>query len=283
MLACLISKGRYLSQLKAQYNHSKGYLRYENCYKNRGDWGKLLSFIRKLEIRATWYECIYYNPILSGILKNLDFIVLIIYHQINPTSYLNNLLFTAIILFTITSFGVARILGEAERYLEYAFPLKWLLVIGFVYDKPYLKYSILIYYILFFLYSLYFSRNSLGTDNIITEIKSKLPSEGCVLCLNNSQSFIFQKDNLKIICDTFCNTQSNEESQKLTKWLLIAYPYIHPLNLQEICKTYHVDYIIYDKAAATIVKNSYNLTYNLETLIPVFENKNYILLKLEQD
>jgi hypothetical protein len=129
----LASRGYVLRQIANQVRHLQWYRRRNLAFlRMRGSWRALLQAVRDGDLTGITQEVLVRNPLLAGLFRHLLLFIglaltLRVPHLATSVSTAVFICLAVVPAWLITSQGAFRILGEAERYLEFGFPAEWYL------------------------------------------------------------------------------------------------------------------------------------------------------------
>ncbi len=133
-LATIISRGFFARQVRAQLEHLEWYVKRQREHMVRAcRWRELWRRLSSGDVRGTVQGILVENPLTAGLIRHLHVIALTAWLIAAQPSL--GAARSAALAFTVagsvgwiaTSGGFLRVLGESERYLEFALPATWFL------------------------------------------------------------------------------------------------------------------------------------------------------------
>lgn len=290
LLGIILSKGSLIRQIKSHILHLEWYFKHNYAFvQHKTNFHKLFKLVKEKKVRDIFYELVFHNQISTAILRHSTYFVsLFLGLFLLSSGDLNNIqketLFLLIPLFlayVITNFGKARVFGEAERYIEFAYPLQIFLFLSFVPDT-YIKSVLALmaaYNLLWYFYNLYQMKHQNLNVYSYHKLLLYLKKENInLLCLNNNESYIFLRHSNVNIVGFLVNISLLGKYHDFFKKFFIKYPLVNPKNLKELCGEYKVTHVLRNKQINAME------TYNYETIINsidgfmrVYEDNKYAL------
>lgn len=289
-LAFIISKGFLITQVKAHIHHLQWYFKFNYSFiQHKSNFSKLISLFKKRDVRGIFYEIVFYNQLFTSIIRHFTYFIALFFGlfsfirgSVEP--FQQKILFILIALFVpfvITNFGKARLLGEAERYIEFAYPLQTLLFLTLVSRK--FLYFILVFTLFFnmiwYFYNLYQIKSQFASKYSYENLYFHL-NKGSVklLCLNNNESYIFLNTTKVNLVGFLVNISLKQGYGKFFKKFFSRYPMVNPKYLKEICEEFDVTHILESKQNKSSQKYYYDQIINATTkLSNIYEDERYIL------
>ncbi|MRD72306.1 hypothetical protein HCX48_10265 [Rhodocyclus tenuis] len=287
LVALALGQQRFIFQIKGQFKHLEWYFNLGMGFvKNRGDWVRLIRGILGVNVRIIAGEFLFHNPLLVGITRSLPFFLALYISFENISSLANrgvfSLLLGSALAWLITSFGVFRVLGEAERYLEFSIGLAWFGLLNFLGGQqlPLWMFAIGVFSLAFCLLNFFILRLQLGGPEAdsLGDVANYLESVGAkvLLCLNNSESYYFlNKTNLNIVGFN-CNASIRDGHEIFFRTFFSVYPKVSAPNLEKICADNSVDYVLMNRSATT---DANGIPYDFTRMCLVLENRTHVLFR----
>jgi hypothetical protein len=290
VFAIAVSRGFFVKQICGQLGHLRWYIAYNQPFvRHRGNWQRLLQLVRKRALRNLVGELLFHNRITSGVVRHtLMFFVL--FWSLGDVESLDAVQHVALVMclagtsaWVATSWGVMRVFGEAERYLEFAFPAQWflfwsvipgefvgtsLVVVGFCFAALYaLNLKIISF------------QASLRPERDRAEMAGKISSfsEPILLCLDEVENYYFFLNTNAKLCAPAKIPSLRDISLAYFQERYWKYPYINPRSLEEICRLCKVDLLLMKKSAAQNLERRAKTQYDLTRWKQVHENPSYAL------
>lgn len=292
-LALLLSGGFLLRQLRGQYDHLAWYLKLNRAFvAHRANWRRLAEALRRGRFGEFVVEAAWHNPLLSGFVRHLPLFLAVALALRSDGPPLDAqqqaaLAFALAALppWLITAFGPFRILGESERYLEFAFPAAWLLLWSAA--PPDARMWLFIAFALGFL-AVYAANLRVlaiaaarADGALLDEVAATLRRfrAPVLLCLHDPESYRFLWDTDARLCKYNGDLSLRGEAGAFLAWFFWRYPHVHPGRLSEICARYGVDTILLKRQAARRLEEQFGAGYPLAGWEVVFENGAYQLYR----
>jgi hypothetical protein len=295
-LATLLSRGFFLRQVKGQAEHLEWYVKRQLPHMYRGmAWRELLAAIRTGNVRDAARIVIFKNPLTATLIRHLHVVaagiwLLIEMPGLSPAQKAA-LAFTAAGAtgWLMTSGGPLRVLGEAERYLEFVFPASWFLFWTLP-DGTGLVVAIA-------LMAIYeaamhagnlaimggkaagFEKIRADRDAVLASLASR--DRATVLFLDIKDAFAVHRLHDGICAVMFSGQMSlRGEMAGYLDWFFLRYPYVHPRHLDAIVDRYGVDVVVARRLTLDQVLLEANGGYDLAGLRPSFENDLYAVFSV---
>lgn len=241
--------------------------------RNRPLFTQAKNFMVQLFLNNQFFGGIVKNPILVIFLYGSIHVSTSIQSDIIPTHILSS-----IIIFSITSFGMFKMIGEAQRYIEYTLLLQlfWL-----SFNSNLMTLTLLsLYFILLSLFALLIILRFLGKGNLdeLSDALSKLqeiPKSAKVFCTEmNDFHYLLNRTTCQLVGITFLSLRSPKKDYLIE--YLPRYPYLNLDKLDEILGRYDAEYIFHRK------RHKYSITSQSELkLKKIFENNEYQIYKVK--
>lgn len=277
--------GGGLTHLLYSYNVGRGALAHRNA------WKTIWELLKKRDVKRVFYQVCFSNAITSILFRSFDvcFVIcgLIINNQLNFLNAISSrekaisLVFCGFFSAFLTAFPFFSRLGEPERYVEFAYPACWFLIVGYFNEL----YSYLAVYCLALycvnLYVIKF-RNSTTRENenlnkILKSINLTEEDKILPLYLPNKYDFLLNFPS-KVFSDFFINGDSSLLENKCTKYT-VNLNYISPAKLMKICEEFKIDYLFYNKIYLDYAAKKYSITYDLSKFRVIYEDEVYVVYK----
>ncbi|WP_155823780.1 hypothetical protein [Legionella shakespearei] len=286
--ALFFHRSFFIHQIKAHVLHLDWYLKYNYPFvSHRSNFSILINFIKSRNLRGVFYEVVFFNQLFTSILRHPTYFLALVlgiagYMHETLEGYQYYLLIILTVLFVpfiVTNFGKARVLGEAERYIEFAYPLQIILffsVIPQAYTSTLISF-ILIYNVIWFLYNLYQLKHQYAARYSFSNLFSHLDRKDINLfCLNNNESWIFLKNTKANIIGFLVNVSMQGQYRIFFEKLFDKYPMVNPKYLPELCLQYNVTHILQNKQSKSgdVYEGAISA---LGKYVKIFEDTQYIL------
>ncbi len=287
--AWIASRGYLRRQLGAQYAHLRWYWRHNVGFlRARGNWRALGKAIMSFDLRAIGREALARNPLLSGAFRN--FLLIPAFPLAASADHLGHAAWMALSIsiavavpWVLTSFGVLRILGEAERYLEFGFPAQWFLLFALL-PGPALTVTLLavcLLHLVLYVVNLWALRQR-STASALTAFDGLAQAiEGYrsvrLLMLDDSETYGICRRTSAALC-SFANPLSPKDWSQLDR-LYRPYPFINPDMIDELVRIFRLNMIVRRKVGRD-GPNDAAPTYRVDRWTKIFENERYELFAI---
>lgn len=293
ILSLLFFRGFIISQIMAQLRHLEWYFKYNYKFvQHKTNFRSLINILRKLQIRNLFYELVFYNQLSTTFLRHFTFWIALAlgFHEFY-TNNMNNfnvlqkdalfIMFSLMVAFIVTSFGRARVLGDAERYIEFAYPLQMFLFFSII-PKLYIQkalFSLIFYNFVWYSYNIYQIKNQnilkYSYQNLINLLIKK---NTILLCLSNNESYIFLSLIKAKIVGFLVNISMEGKYHKFFKRFFLQYPLVNPRFLDKICSDYNVTHILKNKKINHDIGSEYDKKIkSLKIYKLIYEDEKYTL------
>jgi hypothetical protein len=285
VLALLLFRAMFVRQLVGQVGHLKWYLRYnQGMVAHRNNWHALRESVRTANVRRLAVETLWHNPILSGLIRHFPLMIALVlaWHagfgaDVTVTFALT---LAALVPWIITPFGRARVLGESERYLEFAAPAAWVLlwtahpsalVLGVIAVAALIAYAA----------TLLFIARTQGTlaevdEADVAQILGGKP-EAVLLCLHDPESYYFLAATDVRLVKYNGDLTAFGASGNFVARLFWRYPYVDPDALHDLIRENGVTIILENRRARDRFKELAGRDYDLAGLSEMHRNRSYVL------
>jgi hypothetical protein len=289
-IGIILSKGFLITQIKAQIHHLKWYFRYNYTFvKHKSNFFTLFSHIKTKNIRGIFYELLFFNQLTGSLLKHptyfLAIVLGLIYWSDNRINHLQCLILSiclsVYIPFVLTNFGKMRVFGEAERYIEYVFPLQIFLFFSFISTASIniIIYSLLTYNFIFYFYNLYQLRSQNHHQYDFDNLTKKLRNDHMLLCLSNNETYIFLNKTKTNLVGFLVNITLKGQLDTFFKNFFICYPMVNPKEIKNLCNHFKVTHILKNKHHGFLEEYDYAIN-QLENCAIYYEDETYTLYTL---
>ncbi|HUZ74131.1 MAG TPA: hypothetical protein VMU87_14205 [Stellaceae bacterium] len=288
--AWIASRGYFADQVAAQIAHLAWYRRNVSILKGmRGDLGSLWRALKRRDALAVAKEVLARNPILSGLARHFLLVPGVILGLSTtrvdlPLQAALNVSLASIAAWLLTSVGAFRILGEAERYLEFGFPAQWYLFFAVLPSR-------LIGVILIMLLGIHAAVFALNVYSLRQQFADQTASarravarridafaQARLLVINDSESYCFYLETRAAICTLPNPLSPGELGWRFIDRLYAPYPYVAPEIIPELCRTYALNLAVLRKIAA---RPSFGpQRYQFDAWKAVYENEHYVLYEI---
>jgi hypothetical protein len=292
-VAYLTSGGFFWTQLRGQFDHLRWYYVLNRAFiSHRHNWGRILATLRSRDLRAFVMETVWHNPVLSGLVRHVvpvfgAIAVALAGGDLAASPVRDALLALtclALVPWILTSFDPFSILGESERYLEFATPPAWLLLWTALPTTATDGVFIMIAAVAFATYiaNLYV----MGMANRAFGVAEARQTAGfvarypapVVLCLQTSETplFVHACPDARF-ADLNGTLSLRGEAGTFLAWFLWRYPHVHPDRLPEIVERFEVTLIVERLSAGRRVADQFGRAYDFQSIgfSPIFHNAGY--------
>lgn len=294
-VAHLLSRGFFWTQLRGQYDHLRWYyLLNRDFIGHRHNWGRILAALRARDLRALVVEAAWHNPVLSGLARHVVPVFAAIGVAVavgDPTASpvgaaLLALTCAALVPWLLTAFDPFSILGESERYLEFATPPAWLLLWTTLPATATGATFLLITAVAVAAYVVNLSVMGMADRAFgMAEVRQTArfvadQPAPVVLCLQVSETplFVYSCPEARF-ADLNGTLSLRGEAGEFLAWFLWRYPHVHPDRLPEIVARFGVTLIVERLPASRRLADQFGRGYDLRAagFAPVFRNAGYVV------
>lgn len=293
VLAPLVSGGYFVRQFRGQVAHLRWYARRNQGFimEKRGGpafWRQ----IRDRDFAALGATLLNRNVVTSALVREpIVFVAAGRFALDRPQAsslvWFGCVATTALVPYVVTSVGRARVLGEAERYLEFAIPAAWVFFWGTI-GREYFALSlglvgawvVLVYALnLWLLY-----RRALATPAQISErarLREFLAGAGpcVVLCLDASDVPIAINRPHEVKVCTVHGWTSGRDVDTFLSRVFRRFPYVDPDALSDLVAEYRVNYLLARVDTLQRVDKTLGIRYRLPEHDAVFDGESYQLYR----
>lgn len=292
-IGIIVSKGFLITQIKAHIHHLEWYFRYNYAFvQHKSNFSAIFSHIKSKNIRGIFYECLFFNQLISSFFKHTTYflaVVLgIIYLCYDNIEYSQSLILvfclSMLVPFILTNFGKMRVFGEAERYIEFVFPLHFFLFFSFLSESLTTATSqfLLIYNFIFYLYNLRQIKSQFSSLYDFNNLTQKLTNDDILLCLSNNETYIFLEKTKASFVGFLVNITLEGSLNAFFKDFFIRYPMVNPKEIKNLCERFNVTHILKNKRHGLVEEYSHELS-QLGTYLPCYEDEFYVLYELKKN
>jgi hypothetical protein len=266
LLAVVVSRGFFVRQVRAQLEHLEWYVKRHRHHMFRANaWGDIAGRLRGGDYREAVRLLLLKDPLTAGLLRHLHIVALAAW--LIATRPALTAAQSAALAFTIaglvgwiaTCAGVLRVLGESERYLEFALPASWFLFWSVPRDGAFLAaLSVaVIYEAVLYVGNLRVLKGRraelirLRVDR--QEVLQQVSANGAatLLFLNAVDTYAL-RDFPSLRTVMYSGSQSvRGELAAFLDWFFVRYPFVDPSNVPAIVERYGVDFVISRRDAHT--------------------------------
>lgn len=288
-LAVVVSKGFFLRQLQGQFYHLKWFARFRlGDLRHRTDWRRLWRAARGGDARAVALQVLFDNPILTGVVRQFLFFVALGMAYLTTALAPDQMVAAAFCLaavpaWLLTSIGPFRILGEAERYLEFAFPAGWFLFWSSIGPGTWVPAAAGLGALFAATYGLnlrvvrsWIDWNRLPARREVAEFLSRFP--GCTLfCLNVTEHYHFFGSTSARLCCALQQICPLDQGWAHFSEYYGRYPYINVGNFRRLLDRFSADFVLISRRQLDTLQSERGPMYDFAGLDVVFENEGYIV------
>lgn len=290
-LAWALFHGMFVRQLKGQLGHLRWYVRHNlDMVAHRRNWRAIAEAVAARDLRRLLEEVAWHNPLTSGLLRHFPLVVALIFAA-TARNGVELHLATALVLaavppWLITAFGRARILGESERYLEFAEPAAWILLWAAAPAAawPWLAFALAAVFLAGYAATWRFLAESHRhlSDRDATDIVAQFGGEpdAVLLCLSDPESYFFLACSELRLCKYNGDLSAFGELGEFLPWFFWRYPHVHPRHLAEIIARYRVDFVLVNRRGRARLVSESGMDYDLSGLVPIHRNETFELYRV---
>jgi hypothetical protein len=290
LLSLLFDKGFFITQVKAQIMHLEWYFKHNYAFvQHKTNFSKLVKLISERDVRGVFYEIVFFNQISTTFLRHTTYFLALglgVFAWQAGSLVLEQrqtlmLLFPLLIAFIITNFGRARVFGEAERYIEFSYPIQMFLFLSLVPQK-YMGWVLIImlaYNFVWYLYNLYQIKSQSASTYSYNPIFDVLKTKDATLfCLGNNESYLFLRNTQAKIVGFLVNISLRGSYVGFFEKFFTRYPCVNPDCVADLCRQYAVTHILQNKQNQEAKVYAYEkVVENVGGFKPIYEDEKYIL------
>jgi hypothetical protein len=285
VLALLLFRAMFVRQLVGQIGHLTWYVRHNlEMVAHRNNWQALRQGVRTANLRRLAVETLWHNPILSGLIRHFPLMIALILAWPSDFGARENvalaLTLAALVPWIITAFGRARVLGESERYLEFAAPAAWVLlwmahpsagVLGVIAVAALIGYAA----------TLMFIARTQGTLAAVDEadIAQTLAgkTDAVLLCLHDPESYYFLAATDVRLMKYNGDLTAFGTPGRFVAQFFWRYPYVDSGRLHDFIRDGGVTFVLENRRARNRFIELAGRDYDLTGLSEVHRNNSYAL------
>jgi hypothetical protein len=261
-MACALafSPRRFPSQLRGHLDLIRWYARHgEQFLIERGGLSDLPELVRRRDWRRIGGLLTYRNAATSGLIRHaVVFGAVAGYIIVRPTegwwlAWLGGVAIAALVPWVVTNIGIARILGESERYLEFSMPAAWVVfwaAFGIDSFLPAIV-AVLAYCGIFYaintwqLYGVGRLAQSIELEERAAVSMALADRAPCnVLCLDTADSYwVIDRSHGVRVC-MHQGWTHGEPFESFVGQLFRHYPHLHPDTIDSFAQRYRIDYLL---------------------------------------
>ena len=187
------------------------------------------------------------------------------------------------IAFIITNFGKARVFGEAERYIEFGYPLQLTLFLTLIANQHIdsVLFLMLVYNLVWYGDNLYQLKHQNKLQYSYGDLCCHLSNNNVnLLCLNNNESYFFLKTTNVNIVGFFVNISLKNAYRDFFYNFFSRYPLVNHEYIKEIREKYKVTHILENKKIEPKEKIRYRQAIeSLYCFSKVYDDQRYVPYK----
>jgi hypothetical protein len=290
ILAAVVSRGFFVNQVRGQLEHLEWYVKRHRQHMFRANvWGDIASRLRAGDRREAVRLLVLKDPLTAGVLRHVHIVALagwlIVTRPALTAAQSAAAAFTVagIVGWVATSAGALRVLGESERYLEFALPASWFLFWSLPQDGALLAAIAvaLIYETVCHVGNLRVMR---GRRAELVRLRAELNQVLRQLSANGPATLLFLN-----VVDTYAlrdfpalravmysgSLSLRGEVGAFLDWFCLRYPLVHPSNMAAIVERYGVDFVIFRRDKFSQVGSEGGLQYDFAAYPLRFANSSY--------
>jgi len=290
LVAQAASRGFFLRQIRGHLDHLVWYWRLNRHFVSaRGDWKRLLKAISAGDLRVVTSEMLVQNAVIVGVVRNLpSFVAIGLAARAMrgaPETHALALTLAAVIPWLATSFGALRVLGEPERYLEYAWPTGWLLLWTTLGPGARAPAALLL--------TLFFVGFYLANLTLIARHRRRYPpgqrepvlaalrdaGDAVVLPLDIAEMPFLLAETRARVVGPCCQHSLRGEGAAYFPWFFSRFPFVSATNLPAILHRYEPDYLLLTDAARAAAAAERPGGYDLAGFVEVAASGPFRLLR----
>ena len=252
------------------------------------------QYVSEGRVHDAFYFMIIHRDVLA-IFKTLDFWAIFVtlfftsftFFDGSLSSKISALTLSGAIAFGLTMFPLLKILGEPQRYLEFVYPLIWILFLPIL-EIPFVMVGAAVVFALYMLINLKYIKDieSWGSSaqklRDLADVLSGVSDnpENAFLPINTHDARnLYGLCQGKVYCHVFIFGDVKEASpEELDAYVL--FPYLHSSRVKPICEKYNINYVICHKPSLNYVFKEFSTVYHFDSFERVKENSSYILYKV---
>lgn len=285
VLALVLFRAMFVRQLVGQLGHLTWYFRRnQGMVAHRNNWRALVDALRAANLRRLLVESLWHNPLVSGLVRHFPLILAIGLAWSSPGNYELALAFAlswvALVPWFLTAFGPARILGESERYLEFAAPAGWMLL-WFTHPSPLVIAVVSLACLGGYVATVVFmsrTHRGFGSD-AEGEVAHVLARERDVtlLCLHDPESYYFLAATDARLAKYNGDLTAFGDAGRFIARFFWRYPYVDPRSLKDLIEEGDVTHVLENRRGRDRFVASAGTDYDMTGLQEIFRNQAYVL------
>lgn len=285
VLALVLFRAMFVRQLVGQLGHLTWYFRRnQGMVAHRNNWRALVDALRAVSLRRLLTEGLWHNPLISGLVRHFPLILAIGLASSRPANFEVALAFAltwvALVPWFLTAFGPARILGESERYLEFAAPAGWMLL-WLAHPSPLVIVLVSVACLGGYVATLVFmsqTHRGFGSD-AEGEVAQALAQEREVtlLCLHDPESYYFLAATDVRLAKYNGDLTAFGDAGRFIARFFWRYPYVDPRYLTDLIEEGDVTHVLENRRGRERFVASAGTDYDMTGLHEVFRNQAYVL------
>jgi hypothetical protein len=288
VLALLLFRGMFVRQLVGQIGHLTWYVRHNlGMVAHRNNWKALREGVRTANLRRLAIETLWHNPISSGLIRHFPLMIALVFAWKSGLGARENvalaLTLVALVPWIITAFGRARVLGESERYLEFAAPAAWVLL-WTVHPGALVLGVIAVAALLGYAATLMFIARTQDTLAAVDEadIAQTLAGEtdAVLLCLHDPESYYFLAATDVRLMKYNGDLTAFGAPGRFVAQFFWRYPYVDPGRLHNLIQEGGVTLVLENRRARARFIELAGRDYDLAGMSEMHRNNSYALYRV---
>jgi len=284
VLALLLFRAMFVRQLVGQIGHLTWYLRRnQEMVAHRSNWRALVGALRALDMRRFAAEALWHNPLVSGLIRHFPLVLALGLARSSeltsaPGGFALALTLAAVVPWLVTAFGPARILGESERYLEFAAPAAWVLlwaanpspaIVGLIVVSVLVGYSAT---------TIFMHRTQTGFGGKEeADIAQVLADDAVLLCLHDPESYYFLATTEVRLVKYNGDLTAFGDAGRFIAQFFWRYPYVDPARLPDLIRDGGVTHVLENRRGRARLVAQSGRDYDIAGLDAVHRNDAYVL------
>jgi len=251
-LALALFRGMFVRQIVGQVGHLRWYVRHNlDMLAPRENWRRLGATLASFDLGGFLVEALWHNPIVSGLVRHFPIVLALVLVATSegrgPDPVTLAMTLAAFVPWLVTAFGKARVLGESERYLEFAAPAGWLLLWAAM-PGPVLTLLLAVVFLVAYAATLAFTARSdrLLNDDDLQDVARHLTEEpdAVLLCLHDPESYFFLAETDLRVVKYNGDLTALGDGGRFVERLFWRYPYVDPGELDSLIEEGRVHFVL---------------------------------------
>ncbi len=292
VLALLLFRGTFVRQLVGQYGHLRWYVRHNlDMLAHRENWKAMVAALTSFDLGRLAVEALWHNPVVSGLVRHFPIVLalVLVVSTADAAQYDEvalALTLAAFVPWFVTAFGRTRVLGESERYLEFAVPAAWILLWTAMPGTG-LALALAAVFVIAYGATIAFMARADRTlnDHDLQDVAAYLAPHGdaVLLCLHDPEAFFFLAETDLRLMKYNGDLTSLGDGGRFVERFFWRYPYVNPAQLGSLIEEGNVDFVLeHRRGRQRLVEASGGIDYATDALSVVRDNPSFVLYRTKR-